>query len=286
LVLSVTIGAGCLNAVPPNGAARCGPAPNVCPTGYYCAGDNRCWRTNQGPDLATAGDLASSPGDLASKPGDLASSPGDLASNPDLASTSTCGAGCPIVKVQSNAATNASTLAFPQPVGSHNLLVVCVNITSATVQQITDSVGNTFVLLPAGSTPFGPQVIGYAANSRPGADTITITPFGTPTFIEVFILEYSGLQPSNPFDASASASGTSAMMDSGPAMTTGSHDLILGFAIAGPSISLGSGFTMQETISGDVVEGELVLSSGSYRATAALGASGDWGMMMAAFKGM
>ncbi len=50
--------AGCLDARPPDGSARCGPARARCPRDYYCAGDGRCWRLGAGPDLSVAADLA------------------------------------------------------------------------------------------------------------------------------------------------------------------------------------------------------------------------------------
>src|ERR1700761_7676396 len=35
---------GCLKIAPTDGVLLCGPAPNVCPSGYTCAADQHCWK--------------------------------------------------------------------------------------------------------------------------------------------------------------------------------------------------------------------------------------------------
>jgi hypothetical protein len=72
--------AGCLKVEPTDGALACAPAPYVCPPGYQCAADQRCWRHpaslgdgGSGDDAAVdVGDLATSSGDAAAPAGDLA----------------------------------------------------------------------------------------------------------------------------------------------------------------------------------------------------------------------
>jgi hypothetical protein len=44
-----------------NGHLQCAPSGRLCPDGFYCAGDHRCWRNGTTPDLAVAPDLAVTP---------------------------------------------------------------------------------------------------------------------------------------------------------------------------------------------------------------------------------
>jgi len=67
---------GCTSPSYGNGHLQCAPG-NVCPSGFYCAADQHCWRPGSGP--VGTGDLAiPSGGDLGAALSDL-SGPGDLA---------------------------------------------------------------------------------------------------------------------------------------------------------------------------------------------------------------
>jgi hypothetical protein len=57
-LLAALAAAGCLDALPPDGSARCAIGPQICPTNYYCAGNNTCWRLGHAPDLSIPHDLA------------------------------------------------------------------------------------------------------------------------------------------------------------------------------------------------------------------------------------
>jgi hypothetical protein len=45
---------GCLSSPLPNGRALCASGKTACPSDYYCAGDNTCWRVGSGPDMSFA----------------------------------------------------------------------------------------------------------------------------------------------------------------------------------------------------------------------------------------
>ena len=61
-----------------------------------------------------------------------------------------------------------------------------------------------------------------------GANTVTVT-FNTATpYVDIRALEYSGLDPVNPFDVGASASGNSASANSGSVTTTAARELVFG----------------------------------------------------------
>lgn len=80
LVLAA-LAAGCTSPNYGDGHLQCGPA-NACPSDFYCASDQHCWRNGSGPpamgdDLAIGGsdDLGPSPDDLATTSTDLARAP-------------------------------------------------------------------------------------------------------------------------------------------------------------------------------------------------------------------
>jgi hypothetical protein len=54
LALAVAMAGGCLDAALPNGRARCAAVAPRCPSDYYCAADDTCWRAGSGPDLSVA----------------------------------------------------------------------------------------------------------------------------------------------------------------------------------------------------------------------------------------
>ena len=149
----------------------------------------------------------------------------DAAGNASLASTSTDNsvaynavASAPISFVQVNAATpqtNKSTVtvsyANAQSAGNTNILAIGWNNATSNITSVTDSAGNTYHLaVPTARGSGLSQAIYYASNIKAaaaGTNTVTVT-FNTATpFIDIRALEYRGLDPINPFDVGASASG-------------------------------------------------------------------------------
>src|SRR2546427_4986895 len=66
-----------------------------------------------------------------------------------------------------------------------------------------------------------------------GSNTVTVT-FDQPAqFVDLRATEYSGLSQDNPFDAGASASGTSALADSGLLMTSQTNELLFAAGMVG-----------------------------------------------------
>ncbi|HEX6838090.1 MAG TPA: hypothetical protein VF334_16040 [Polyangia bacterium] len=83
LVALTALAIGCTAPDYGNGHLQCAPS-RVCPSGFYCAGDDHCWRNGSGPP---DGDLAMrAVNDLGSPPDDLPMFGGDLGIAP-----STCG---------------------------------------------------------------------------------------------------------------------------------------------------------------------------------------------------
>ena len=130
--------------------------------------------------------------------------------------TTGTGGGGTIAFVQVNAAkpqtASASVpVAYPvaQTAGNLNIVAVGWNDTTSTVSSVTDTRGNTYT--QAGTTTTGTgmrQAIYYAKNIAAGSNTVTVAFNQAAAFVDVRILEYSGLDTTSPLDVTAGASGT------------------------------------------------------------------------------
>ena len=180
------------------------------------------------------------------------------------------------------------SVAYPsaQTTGDLNVVVVGWNDTIASVQSVTDSHGNTYTLAvgPVRGTNLS-QSIYYAKNIASGSNTVTATFSQAAVAVDLRVLEYSGADPQNPLDATASAIGKSASTSSGSAPTNAANELVLAAntvytGTSGP----GTGFTKRIiTSDGDLVEDEIVSTAGTYGGTAPLGSSGNWVMQLVTF---
>jgi hypothetical protein len=182
--------------------------------------------------------------------------------------------------------------ALAQIAGDLNVVAIGWNDATSSVSQVTDSSGNTYALAIA-PTVVGSdisQTIYYAKNisaAAAGANSVTVTFVEPANVPDLRILEYSGLDPANPLDATASGSGNSAGPATTPAASTKTARELL-FA-AGMTTDLysaaGSGFTMRLVSNdGDMVEDRTVSATGSYSGSASLGASCEWIVQLATFR--
>ncbi len=192
--------------------------------------------------------------------------------------------------------TSLSTIAVPytaaQRVGDLNVVVVGWNDSAATGSTVTDTMGNVY-LLAVGPTVQGgtaTQSIYYAKNivaAGAGANSVTVGFNGSAAFPDIRILEYSGLDASNPLDVTAAAVGNSTASNSGAVTTTNANDLLIGAnVVQSGTIGAGAGFTKRIITNpdGDIAEDQVVSAIGSYSATAPVSPSGQWIMQMVAFK--
>lgn len=183
----------------------------------------------------------------------------------------------------------------PQTAGDLNLVVVGWNDISSTVDSVTDTAGNTYVLaagtvsspFPTGNAaPAGAsQAIYYAKNIVGGPNTVIVTFNSYTTAQDIRILEYGtaggGLDPLSPLDTSSGASATASPASSGIATTFSANDLIFGSgsttgAFSSIVQSCGTGCKMFGEPEGtgginqfgDIVEDALVTTAGPYQAAA------------------
>ncbi len=188
---------------------------------------------------------------------------------------------------QTSASSVAVTYPGAQTAANLNVVAVMWGDTTRTVSSVTDSKGNTYALAVGPTKGTGlSSAIYYAPNIAGGNNTVTVKFNGTASFPNVNVLEYSGLDPANPFDVSAAAVGSGTPGNSGSGTTKSSQELIVG--LGNPSTVFtgpGTGFTNRMINAfGGISEDRIVNSTGSYNATAVL-TSGAWVMQMAAFRG-
>jgi hypothetical protein len=192
----------------------------------------------------------------------------------------------------SNPSGSSLAVAYPlaQTAGNLNLVVVGWNDTTSVVSSVADSKGNAYTraIGPTTGTSLT-QSIYYAKNIASGSNTVTVTFNNAAAYPDVRVLEYSGLNPTNPLDATASAAGSGSLANSGSATITSASELIFGAGTTGGVITgPGAGFTSRViTQNGDIAQDKTVASPGSYNATAPVtpyAGSSTWVMQMATFK--
>ena len=204
--------------------------------------------------------------------------------------TLTISASTPASFVQQGAGTtrgNSSslTLSFPANTLAGDLLLVAFDYANGvTPSAVTDSQGNSFTLVrnplttPAGAV----SSVYYAKNIKGGADTVTVTLSANSSYLEVYLSEYSGINPTSPIDAEAGASGTAGAVSSGAAKTTVAGDMIYSFCVADWACTAGSGFTTRSTLDSNLIEDMVAGNPGQYAATGT--ANKGWSMLMVALK--
>src|SRR3984893_16729171 len=123
-----------------------------------------------------------------------------------------------IALVQSNSApttfqpslvTLAAAFNLAQSAGNLNIVAAGWGDKTSVVSRVTDSRGNTYS--PAGVMTTGSglrQAIYYAKSIAGGSNTVTVSFNRAAVYPDVRILEYSGLDPSNPLDVTAAGGGT------------------------------------------------------------------------------
>jgi hypothetical protein len=105
-------------------------------------------------------------------------------------------------------------------------------------------------------------------------------------YVDLRVLEYSGIDAVNPLDQTVSAVGSSSTANSGNVTTTAANELVFGAGTTtGVFSGSGSGFTTRiiTTPDADIAEDRIVSATGSYGATAPQ--SGTSVMQVVTFRG-
>lgn len=182
---------------------------------------------------------------------------------------------------ETNAATNGNMM-----------LILCHWNNQAVSATVHDQMGNTYIpIFPATfSGPSDAFQVWYAKDIKGGVPlTVTINFSGNTTSFSVLdIIEYAGLDPSNPLDAIASATGNSSVQNSGNAVSTasGSETAIGLFGYGGYALpyTAGSGYTMRGYDASTMLEDKQVSAPGTYSATASSNLSSYWAAFLMTFR--
>jgi hypothetical protein len=179
-----------------------------------------------------------------------------------------------------------------QNAGDLNVVAVGWADTSSQIQSVTDSNGNSYSLaVPPQSSSSVTQAIYYASNIKGGVNTIFVNFNQSAALPSIRILEYSGVDTTNPLDVTASATGTSSsnaagIADSGSATTHFSNELIFGADTdSKQTLKPGDPFaTRIFSTAADIAEDHIVNVPDTYGATVTVTPGSDWVMQMATFK--
>lgn len=238
----------------------------------------------------------------ASSPGHAVGATDVVVKNPDTSTvtstgafTYTAGTG-PINFIQHgdstgpDSATSVVTMPAVQTAGNLNVVIIGWGDTVASVTTVTDTEGNTYTAaLPVVTGTALRQVIYYAKNivgDSGSPNHITVTFSQVASAPDVRVLEYSGLDATNPLDTGASAAGFGTVADSGACTTTTPVELVVGGAtVTGAIIGPGAGFNLLDLTQPnlDSAQHKITSIAGSCEATASMTAS-DWVMQAVAFK--
>jgi hypothetical protein len=183
------------------------------------------------------------------------------------------------------------TYAKAQGAGNTNVLAVAWFNTTSHVLSVTDTMGNSYQLAagPTIRTLVGTQAMYYAAGIGPaaaGANRVTVTFDSAVPYPDLRIAEYSGVDVSNPIDVGSESTGSGVTSSSGAATTSNANDLLIGANyVTSATTAAGTGYTSRVVTNpyGNILEDRVVLSTGSYSATATL-SSGNWIMQMLALR--
>ena len=185
---------------------------------------------------------------------------------------------------QTSSATNSLSLGSASKAG--DLVIVEVDWASTVnFSSITDNQGNTYVEVGTeqhSATFNGNSRLYYASNIKGGALTVTTQLSGAPSFHELYISEYSGLNATNTLDGFSVNVGTGSTFTSNNATTTAAGDLLYGIEIDSATASAAAGWTVRSSFDSNVAADKTATNVGSYAFTGnSSGGSIAW---IAAFK--
>ena len=190
--------------------------------------------------------------------------------------------------------TTSSTLAFSSANTAGNWIGVGIRAggTGQTL-AVVDTRGNVYrKAVQFNETADGTTIaLFYAENIAGGTNAVTVSDTLTGRTLRFSILEYAGVATSNSLDGVAASQGFGTALNSGPATTTASGDLLVGvFASSVPvTFAPGAGYSLQDQVpiapsTRLTTEDGRTGAAGTVSATATASAANNWGGVLAAFK--
>ncbi len=187
----------------------------------------------------------------------------------------------------------AVTVTYPsaQTAGNFNIVAIGWNAAAGSVTSVVDSAGNVYQQAAPVVTGISlSQTIWYAKNivaTAANANTITVRFSASMPFVDLRAAEYSGVDPINPIDVTASAAGTSNAASSGAVTTTFANEALVGAGTTlGAFLAATGGATTRviTTPDLDIMQDRIVSATGSYSATASLTGASAWVMQIVALR--
>jgi hypothetical protein len=162
------------------------------------------------------------------------------------------------------------------------------------VTSVSDILGNSFQLAVGPTRSDGGGSCGdlkpqtqalYYASGVDGGSEVVAASLSALTFVDMRVLEYSGVALENPLDAVAVGIGVSPVATSAALETHSCGELLIAAATASCFVlDGGAGFTLRDvTPDGDMEEDAIATFPGTYSATAN-SISGSWVIQLAAFR--
>ena len=154
------------------------------------------------------------------------------------------------------------SVTFTNPNTSGNLIVAYVVWDNSGLVSLSDSQGNTYASAVGPTQYSGDKTNAqafYAKNVLGGSNRLTAT-FATAvtSYGILYIHEYSGIDQTNPVDATIAASGSSASMNSGSVTTKNATELLFGAGESNNAVTnAGVGYTARSSAYGNITEDRL-----------------------------
>jgi chitodextrinase len=170
-----------------------------------------------------------------------------------------------------NSGAGSNALAFSSPTAGGNLIVVEVDWSNGSnFVSISDSQGNAFTQVGSEQDHAGVGVksrLYYAANIGGGVDTVTTVVTGSPAYHEIYLHEYSGLDPISPLDSFSVNVGNGTTFTSGSITTTATHELLYGIEIDSHRATAAADWTTRSTLDSNVAADRDAPGPGTYAYT-------------------
>jgi chitodextrinase len=184
----------------------------------------------------------------------------------------------------------AVTYLQAQTAGDTNILAIGWNDTTASIQSVVDSAGNSYQAAVSTFRGSGlSQAIWFAPNivaAAAGVNQVTVTFDQPAVFVDLRITEYARLRATNPFDAGTSSSGSGVSATTGFVQVSAASELLFAAGMTSTTFTgPGSGYASEVITNpdGDLVEDAIAPAPGSDRATAPLN-DGAWLLQLAVFQ--
>jgi hypothetical protein len=185
-----------------------------------------------------------------------------------------------------NSTSVSVTLDVTPAIGDVELAVLdCTSGTTGAIQNPEDQRG-TYRLLTLMNDGNGAKWAVYAETIANTTTPNTVTVMvARPSTCQLLVAVYEDVGSASAIDGAPSISSGDSATAMGSLSTTQAGDVIVGFVVAGVQLTAGSGYTVEDSGTGILIEDRVAATAGMYSANAALASAGDWGLALVAVEG-